>query len=611
MTSVIFVFTRQEAIWAAEYYKNHPQEKTVVIAPNYTTQKILADNCIPADEYYQTGFFENYFTSRLQRLIDKEKRFLKLMIAHFAGVKISNTELLRILTVVLEQDFLYIIFAFEYLKSLERKWKPNKYYISKKEKFTYIGASATTFVIAALAKEYFIDKEKIYLYSTSKGVAKIYLDKRLTRKIIGLKKSVYYKLLNLPYLVKRKLFVNDSSKSILLFSAGMNLDYYSQVLNKPILQNKTQIITSIQSQKDEWSLNKHKINFIPLSWFRQRQLNELKRSTQKKMQSKIYKISKSRQKPKIEGFTEKLNQALFESTRIITSRYLEKSIQQTLLANKVISIFDPKLVITTHDPGPSAVPFVYEAKALGKKTLVLCHGYCYTNFSMNHYSDNIIVYSKSIKNFYINKMNTAKNSIYTCGFPYADYLFTGKIIATQRININKIGFLLTKYLYDSSLDYLFFKQIFSIARELDLKYDFLIRTHPGYGIDDINDVGNDYGFKVANNPMISLEEFVLKCDILVSANTTAMFWPMAYSKPLFYTTPLWQNDFPLVEKLHAAWIPKNARDMFLTIQEIQHNRQKILELNTGQKRFLKEVLGYIDGSAADRTAQMISKILGD
>ena len=316
------------------------------------------------------------------------------------------------------------------------------------------------------------------------------------------------------------------------------------------------------------------------------------------------------------GISDILKKALSFKLKLVCEHYLSRTIKRTLVAQSIMQFRKPKLLITTHDPGPSALPFVYSAKNLKIPTVVLLHGFHDPNFGAKHVSDYIIVWGRLIKERFRKALKIPPARIFNLGYPFLDSFFNNKKAFWQQpakklvFHIPfRLGLLVTIYPPDTFALSQFIQEIFAEISSQKSDIEIWLRTHPGQSIDKIEPLSRYFNVKILYNQPISIEKFVDSCDAVMSWDTTAILWPLLCGKPLFYTTPWWGPGHMHIEEFGAAWSPSSAHDLIKKITLALSRGEFTRTQRQNQQRFLAGALGVIDGTSSEKHLALFKKLI--
>ena len=104
-------------------------------------------------------------------------------------------------------------------------------------------------------------------------------------------------------------------------------------------------------------------------------------------------------------------------------------------------------------------------------------------------------------------------------------------------------------------------------------------------------------------------EFIKKCDIIYSWDTTAILWALIYKKPLFYSSPWGGEGFIPIKQFNVGWVPRNAADFVNYLKEYLQHPEKSKELLAKQTKFFKYTLGVTNGTSSLQYAILFKSLL--
>lgn len=622
---VIFVYSASEAQWAVDYTCLHPQQTVKILPASISAHLVILKNSLEPSSYsFIYRQHRDYYNSQITTFRRQSVRLFKRIKNKLTGFNILGINQIEVLRLLFEAEFLDVIYAYYLYQTIQKEWDPDKFMFSRSLKTSLSGWEPAYFSAAALIADFFCPRQKKYYYDLPhehripSQFDFLLNSLKSPKSIIDMVKIVIWR-----WWEKGKTDVPGSPADFLFFSGGANLDYYSNVFSgfnqfKP--NPKYVITTDKQSLADELKLRKKKINFTPLENYAHTKMFKMQKDETNKIIAKIDNLYHDKQIfanlfPKNIPLTYRL--ALMFKLKLVITTYGKKFIGKLLLADAAIKSIKPRLVITTHDPAPSAMPFVLLAKNAGIKTLALQHGFHNLEIGADYKSDNIAVWSDFFAERFRKKLHRDGKTIFKTGFPYLDDVFkrtqylktqTGKNIPKFHQPI-RLGILFTLFQIDSFSTPKFLYDTFTaIARE-KMQVEIWIRTHPGQNIKDVIDLANYYKIVCRYNHVATLDEFILQTDVICSWDTTAILWAMIYGKPLFHTTPWWGEGYYPTQKYKAAWMLSSADDFIIKLQRLIADPQRIHAIIPGQKRFLKQVLGVTDGTASYKLSQLIHNLV--
>ena len=386
---VIFVLTADDAKWAVSYSQNHPNTLTKIIAPTISAQRVLKLVGVDAYDYYKNPILDDHFFEKyVKKAAQRAQAIIKKIGPSFTHIQILGTPLLDILQVRLETDFMTVLYCHDYIKAIERTYYVQKYLVPDNSFYQVASWSPEASTFVYLCQQFFIDKRRIKFYKSGKQSSQL-KSFQATQLLIIYKnaiKKIYYHIFNMLYELFQKKPVKKSV-DILFFSAGLNLYYYYQVLPRLLRKYQLLILTDKQSPESEHMLRKKHIPFVPLASYWNKTLKSQVSKVVNEVKKHLQVYFSSVNINTLESMPLSLQKACMFMLHKNCDKYILSSTQQVVISEFIISQFQPKLVITTHDPVPSAVQFVYAAKKRQKKTLVLLHGWNDIRLGANHYSD--------------------------------------------------------------------------------------------------------------------------------------------------------------------------------------------------------------------------------
>lgn len=619
-TIVLFASNKAEALFAAHYQKTHPHQTVKILAPTISAQLALQDQRVVTTDYWDITYkgTKSYYDSRLKQQYLWGHALTKYFIQKFPAIETFGINLIPVLQLLIESEFIEIICAYDLFQDIRRVWKPDQYLVPKSLTTTTSSWIPSYFAEAAIMSDFFIKptKKTFFKVPIQTPLHKPYFVELLTNTKLLIPRIggwLYQRLPRMKQGIKQVDF--------LLFSGGMNLYFYHSLFR--LLKQKKQSLThTIFSAKNileyEWLLARSSIEYEILESL---MTEEREQRVQKEASQFMQKIEMIFSNNKIfkevlpSHLPPQLQKALFHKARLVLLRYGLKCIRQTALADAALEQSKPRLVVTTHDPGPSALPFVYLAKQKKIPTLVLLHGFHDVNFGADHESDYIASWGPILKKGFIQTLGKKRHTIGNVGFPYLDELFKNRQAFWQTntplafSTPVRIAFLLTVFPYNTAAISQFMRDIFESFSKNKSMVEIWLRTHPGQPLIDIEELMRRYQLNVKINESLSIEEFIRRSDIVVSWDTTAIIWALIAGKPLFYTNPWWGEGYFPIQKYKAGWVVRSIDELNKRIAKIIQNPSITYELRAGQKRFLQDVLGVIDGTSSQKLVRLIKKLV--
>lgn len=314
---------------------------------------------------------------------------------------------------------------------------------------------------------------------------------------------------------------SNSPADILIFSNGLHLASYASLI--PILHrhHSVRVVTDRQSPLDAFYLSQYHLFPQPLTptvspkdhiWLK---LNRKVRHLPVSLPPQLHLPS---------WITAPKLKALFgECLDAIRVDFLPTFLAKYYRASQVVAHTQPKLLITTHDPGPSAIAFVLAAKKQGIATLVLLHGV--PSQGMFFFSDYLLMWGPLIRKF-IASQGIPEAKLIPGGQPifptYQRYFRKNR----PKLKTPTIGIILSGYGANQSHQV---KYVTSLLKKLVLLKSppkIILRLHPGQYLDNIGPAQLDLGS--------TIEEFIANCSIIISQTSTAVLIAALSNRPLIY-----------------------------------------------------------------------------
>ncbi len=622
-TVVYFAVSPNETYQAIVYKNQHPQETVKIFAIDLENQNILRNNKLSVNDFYIKDYYQNdFFKGYLWQL---EKNMLKLT-KNISGLLIDQIPEYKNLFITLQDRFeltyMEILDANNYYQNIEKKYHPTQYIAHK-----HINIKTNIYSPYAsqidLMSNFLINKNKIQIIPNINTKIVPSLKNNYTNYLKNI--FIYLQYLDIirdKFLARYNLNeqIKNISYDILFFSSGRNLNYYHRVIK--ILKDKYPeikilILVNKQTIYDEKILKQNNISFIDISNLFNSKINTLIEFQSQKF-TKIFnqQYSKIKFKKLLNKYPRNIKHAILIKTKETIINNFKEAIKYEILSKSVLDLFKPKLLITTHDPGPSVLPFVLEAKKRNISTLLFTHGWMGNITGLNYKSDFVTVWSKHIKNWYIKSLKKNASSLFALGYPILDDIYHQKLAFWQKPTEKKqiqypirLSLLLTIYLPHTALLTKFIEELFTVLMPLNNKFCINIRTHPGQIIHGLKELAKHYDLKVNINPNVTLEKYILNSDIILSWDTTAIVWCMLYGKPIFYCAPNWLPGIFHIEKFGGAWLVKDANDLREKIEKYITKPDMLKDLHYQQRVFLNKVIGFSTGNSSIKHVQLILKIL--
>jgi hypothetical protein len=137
------------------------------------------------------------------------------------------------------------------------------------------------------------------------------------------------------------------------------------------------------------------------------------------------------------------------------------------------------------------------------------------------------------------------------------------------------------------------------------------RFHEGFISNDLHPLAKTFSLKYVDRSDQPLDVFIKNSDVHIIWDTTAILWAMIYKKPIIHTSANWSPPILPTQKYRACWNPRNARELVTLVRKFAEQPEIYQELIEGQKKFLKDFCGPLDGKASERLEKLISKLVKD
>lgn len=400
----------------------------------------------------------------------------------------------------------------------------------------------------------------------------------------------------LTYLFKQQPHKNQFNRTILVFSQGLHLASYHSVfkLLQHLPQTRCLILTPPQSISDKLYLAKYqlitkilpsfKVNTSPPPLFIAPQIASLLFSQK---QTGLF--------PR-----QLLSQLINFSLTSTLDRYSPLT-SQIAMATKIVDRYKPSLLITTHDPGPSALSFVLAAKSKHIPTVSLLHGTpSHVHF---FYSDCQIVWGPLTRLQLIKKAKISPPRLKLGGYPiytdYAKFFRHSPRLPQKPLTIGVITSGDGQYEWHQA--YYFFDLLNTLSK-LTIPFRLLVRSHPMQTLSGIRQLAANFRIALELNPPLHLEEFVSRCHIVITQNSTAALVPLIAGKPTIMIDP-W---FPFLDEGLIKY-----SSVFLKIKHWDQLPKLIdkIFLNKPDRHFLSQQSQFITNSCGPLNDKIGEKIV--
>ena len=619
---VIFAYSETEATYAVNYKRTHQNKNVKILAGSLSAQLTLLQNSENPDDYQELLYrgTTNNYNSYTKNIYQQSVNVWKYLHQHLLLNEIHGVNILEALRLQIEAEYFTVFYTANLYEKIQQLWSPKLFLFPNNLKFSITGWNPDHFSEATIMSKYFCDSSQVIYFESRKSYLKRFFFE-LFRKFISSPRIIF---LILPLL--RRVWMRIMKKKslpkrvdFLIFSHGFHLYFYNKLLLKLGKQANLSyvIVTAPQSLEDDSLLHQLKIPFVPLvslqtsTKFGGEQINK------KNLYAIVAKLNSPKMLQKIfpSTFSITVKKTLFAKLIQVIEVYGPKFFRQTEIAHQVFNNTRPRLLITTHDPGPSVIPFVSIAKKSKIPTLVMQHGFHDIHYSSDYQSDYMACWGNYFKERYVRLLHKNKNTIFPVGFPFLDELLVQRSNIKEQYTLKnnerpRLGMLVTLYQVDPFVIPKFFIELFLALNSAGLTYiEVWIRVHSGQTLEHITELARLYNIRCIYNPSVDIVEFIKKCDIIYSWDTTAILWALIYKKPLFYSSPWGGEGFIPIKQFNVGWVPRNAADFVNYLKEYLQHPEKSKELLAKQTKFFKYTLGVTNGTSSLQYAILFKSLL--
>lgn len=601
---------KNDIYWILDYKYSHRNEDLIILALDIESQLELKSRGLSYLQIFEVEHFDHNNIGYIKKgnIFKLAKDIFKIIEKETSTIKINNCNISSLLVNNLNLAYIDILHYFKTYQNIIKKWNPRKILIPKH--------SSTINPFVRYLKYYASNSTiKILYYQASFNTYEIftYFIKKIKQKyllIISLPLKIYYRIkLDQLNSINKKV----SRITIIMQTGGIISSYYYQLYTLLSKFSRFKLITYKLRLNQYTSLVNNRISFTQLNNYWNDKLNIKYENYLSDMKKKLNKLifSNSSGKKIIEN--DSVRKIIFNDTKRIFLENIDSVTKRVLLNSEIIKLFKPELIINSHDPSITGSSFVLPAKAMNTPSLLLTHGlFAGERYLPDFYSDYIAVWGTKQKQ-YINKL-TSRNTktVFNLGSPIFDdndYKTVNSSSALQTNYPLKIGFFLTLYHPNELFQLKFFYELFTALTTVKKQIECHFRFHEGFPIKNLDKLALDFGLEIKDDTLQELSDFIQLNNLFITWDTTAILWVMRAGKPLIHTSPYWNKGiFMLPKKYKAAWIPNNAQELVNKIKEYITNPRIYEQILPGQKRFLEDYTGPLDGKSSKRLYEIIKKI---
>lgn len=609
--TLILCSSKENIKWASKYIAKHSQENVSIIS---TAPEAIAYCHSKKVEFYFLADFQHFqkpIEKSMEKILIKSHYILKIIqeYAKKIDLKIGNNNLISVLNDIIIFQIYDVILIYETSKIIFGRLKPTKIIVPYVSNFLHINSANNSNALAYYLQYYFTQQKHI-----------------LTYKERNRKTNKFFKFVcSLPWFIKdilvyffysitrndtfKKVNTTTNKKSIVMQAGGIMTSYYYELYKKLSAIFDFHLITYklLIPQKNE--LYRRQIPFTSFESFYPPNTNSKIDTIYSLLYQKINNMSDLKNELSQIGKLDQLFSSLvyMETIKLLTSR-LKSTILKIKTNENILKIFKPHLILNTHDPSLFGTTFVLPAKNISIKSLLLLHGIPLQKKPYEIYSNVVQTWSRKTS-LYFNGLSK-KVHINKTGFTKMDeyYLKTINKKAGRKSKQIRVGFILAVYHPFNSHLQKYFYEVFKEFQQQYPQVKLHFRFHEGFIYNDLYSLADAFSIQVVDCSNQQLEEFIEDCDIHVVWDTTAILWAMMYKKPIIHTSSNWSPPILPTQEYKASWNPKSAQELVAIVRKLAEQPEIYKKYISGQKRFLEDYCGPLDGKATERLEKLIIKL---
>lgn len=406
---------------------------------------------------------------------------------------------------------------------------------------------------------------------------------------------------------------DSASKSVLVFSSGLNLATYHSAVKALNHHLPVNVVTGKQSLLDRFFLHQYQLQVFELDrhQFQSRQKIQALSTKVTRLLRRIDLSAPEDLKVIPSFFPIKksiVSHLLQDDTYFCLKNWMSNFFSYYVLAQQLVEQLKPRLVITTHDPGPSGVAFTIAAQERNIPSAVLLHG----SPSEIHFffADQQIIWGPLMKRWLGQHGGQLKRfTLGGCPIYYDHEKFFRSHLPDKRQQ-GVIGVLTSGFGVNEINQVEFFLKLFPQLAKIKPKNQIIIRSHFTQKLYGLNQLARQYNLKVIINPPLLLEEFVAKCHLIITQDSTAALVPLIAQKPTI-ALPTWMpfTDRGFVLNSDAFLKPSPNKPVSQLINSILQDKTLVKTNRQQQRRFLRQYCGPIDAHIGQRIAKGLLKLI--
>lgn len=589
--TAIIIANKFELPAALTYQKAYPQEPVKLIPADISSTLACQKQKLNFTPLFE--FFKAPSTPRgLYRLPYKLTRKFLAQPRIKSQLKLGDLDLTLPLAEMLRFDLVYSLEKYYLLHQLHRQLQ-----------FTKLIATTSLFssqILQTFSHHYQINWQNL---NTKRGLTHKW------QNLLQLLKN-HSILLRQPRLLLPGLKKSSVSRqSVLVFSNGLNLASYHSVIKSLEKFIPVNLFTSHQTPLDRFFLNQYHLATCPINFH---QPAIARRS--KVLSRQIIKLQ-SNFKPQLPALPQNLpvkvsiiRHLLVRRTQKLIGTWLKNFFRYYAAASYLMENTQPRLVITTHDPGPSGLAFTLAAKEKNLPTAILLHG----SPSEIHFffADKQVIWGPRMKQL-LTKHGVKSQKLLLGGHPiYYDYLKYFRRRHSFTRPPFTLGILTSGFGRNEINQVEFFIRLFPELAKVKTIQKIIIRTHATQQLDGLKDLAQKYRLNIIFNPSLLLEEFIAQSDLVITQDSTAALVPLIAQKPTI-ALPTWMpfTDRGFVLNSDAFLKPKPNQSLSQLINKILQDKALVKTNGQQQQHFLRQYCGPIDAKIGERVAKKLLTLI--
>lgn len=285
-------------------------------------------------------------------------------------------------------------------------------------------------------------------------------------------------------------------------------------------------------------------------------------------------------------------------------------IDDYLLAQKVMTVMKPKVVLTTTDPDSKILPYVDKANELGIKTVNLQHGVFFSvdppaNVPESQY---FITWSKFTRTALSRNKYFEKVKMLQWQSPF--HSLSSQSYRKPKQGHIRLLILVAIDLLDINYKDYYYKKLFDLLNQSKLGLEIIVRTHPFQDLNSLKVLAAESRLVVRLDTNPDLDKSIRWADVVIFENTTAGLDSMLLGKPTIYFNPYTGSDLFNLVTDNASLPILHKKDLSKIIIFLK-NDYIWPEYSRRGRRFAKDYLGLSNKRHFDKIADILEKIISN